>query len=201
MPRIKALVEKRNNLITRAEEINAAADKEDRDLTDEELKEVEKIQGDVEGVDKQLAAARAVEGMAKDTTAEKEEKTEGDNTEEDKANEAAEERAFEAEIRGMWNEMNTRDDNTPLSKGNNGAVIPLTISRRIIRKLYEISPIAERATKYELGGTLAIPYYTENETDYINAQSLRSYPLTPVSSRPSRLVTTLLVLWHSSLAR
>lgn len=169
MPNIKKLVEKRNDIITRAEDITAAADKEDRDLTEDELKQVETLKTEVDGVDKQIDAARAVEGMAKEPT-EKEGETEttDEKTEDEKAKEAAEERAFEAEIRGMWKDMNTRNDNTPLSKGNNGAVIPLTIANRIIRKLYEISPIAERATKYEMGGTLAIPYYAEDGTNYIN---------------------------------
>ena len=149
MPKIKELIEKRNALITRAEEVAKAADSEGRDLTEDELKEVENVKSEVEGVDKQLNAARAVEGMAKETVPE--EKTEGAEeakTEDEKATEEAETRAFEAEIRGMWNDLNERAaDNTPLSKGNNGAVIPLTISNRIIRKLYEICPLAERATK------------------------------------------------------
>ncbi len=169
MPNIKKLVEKRNDLITRAEEIAAAADKEERDLTEDELKQVENVKTEVDGVDKQIDAARAVEGMVKEPTEkEGEAKAADEKTEDEKATEAAEERAFEAEIRGMWKDMNTRDDNTPLSKGNNGAVIPLTIANRIIRKLYEISPIAERATKYEMGGTLAIPYYAEDDTNLIN---------------------------------
>ena len=169
MPKIKELIEKRNALITRAEEITAAADKENRDLTEDELKEVEKTKGDVEGVDKQINAQRAVEGMAKEPTGdEADKKAEDTKDTDDKATEEAETRAFEAEIRGMWNDLNERSDNTPLSKGNNGAVIPLTIANRIIRKLYEISPIAERATKYEMAGTLAIPYYSEDSTDMIN---------------------------------
>ena len=189
MPNIKKLVEKRNDLITRAEEIAAAADKEARDLTDDELKEVENIKGGVEGVDKQIDAARTVEGMAKEP-AEKEEEAK-EEAPEDAATAEAEERAFEAHIRGMWNDLNTRDDNTPLSKGNNGAVIPLTISNRIIRKLYEICPIAERATKYQMGGTLAIPYYTENDTDYINV-AFQGAEFTKLSANSGKFTTITL---------
>lgn len=165
MPKIKELVEKRNDLITRAEDITATADKEGRDLTEDELKEVEKVKADVDGVDAQINAARSVEAM---TRAEAPAEPAEEKTADEKATEEAEERAFDAEIRGMWKDLNERTDNTPLSKGNNGAVVPLTIANRIIAKLYEICPIAERATKYELPGTLAIPYYTEDATDNIN---------------------------------
>lgn len=169
MPNIKALVEKRNFLITRAEEITAAADKEERDLTEDELKEVEKVKGEVEGVDKQINAARVVEGMAKEPAEKKGETDEAEAKAEDEdVNEEAETRAFEAELRGMWNNLNERSDLTPLTKGDNGVVIPTTIAKRIIRKLYDISPIAERATKYNVKGTLTIPYYGEDGTNYIN---------------------------------
>lgn len=169
MPKIKELNEKRNALITRAEEITAAADKENRDLTEDELKEVEKTKGDVEGIDKQIEAQRAVEGMAKEPTEKEGEDTKEEKTEEDKATEEQETRAFETHLRAQWGVINERaeGDNTPLSQGNNGAVVPLTISKRIIRKLYEISPIAERATKYDINGNFAIPYYAEDGTDHI----------------------------------
>lgn len=170
MPRIKQLIEKRNDLITRAEDITAAADSENRDLTEDELKEVEKVKGEVEGVDKQIDAARIVEGMAK-TDVPAEPKAEENKTEDEKATEEMETRAFDSYLREQLGMMNTRadaQDNTPLSQGNNGAVVPLTISNRIIRKLYEISPIAERATKYNINGTLAIPYYEEDDTDFIS---------------------------------
>lgn len=192
MPNIKKLVEKRNSLITRAEEITAAADKEDRDLSEDELKEVETVKGEVESVDKQLDAARAVEGMAKETTAPAAETPADESkTEDEKATEEAEEKAFEAEIRGMWNDLNERADNTPLSKGNNGAVIPLTIANRIIRKLYETSPIAERATKYEMGGTLAIPYYTEDDTDFISV-AFQGPEFTKLSANSGKFTTITL---------
>lgn len=168
MPKIKQLIEKRNDLITRAEDITAAADSENRDLTEDELKEVEKVKAEVEGVDKQIDAAKTVEGMAKTDVPAEEGKAEDEKTADEKEIEEQETRAFEAEIRGMWKDLNERTDNTPLSKGQNGAVIPVTIANRIIRKLYEISPIAERATKYNVKGTLNIPYYGEDSTNKIN---------------------------------
>lgn len=189
---VKQLIEKKNDLITRAEELAKAADEENRDLTEDELKEVENAETEVRGIEKQLNARNAILGMAKEVKTRAEEPAEADEKAEDaKATEEAETRAFEAHIRGMWNDMNTRDDNTPLSKGNNGAVIPLTIANRIIRKLYEISPIAERATKYQMGGTLAIPYYTENDTDYINV-AFQGPEFTKLSANSGKFTTITL---------
>lgn len=167
---VKQLIEKKNDLIVRAEEIAQKADEEKRDLTEDELKEVENTETEVRGIEKQLNARNAILGMAKtvNTRAEEPAAAEDKKEEDDKATEEAETRAFEAHIRGAWSDLNNRDDNTPLSKGENGAVVPLTIAKRIISKLYEISPIAERATKYTIKGNLAIPYYSEDENDFIN---------------------------------
>ena len=186
---VKQLIEKKNDLITRAEEIAQKADEEKRDLTDDELKEVENAETEVRGIEKQINARNTILGMAKDVNTRAEEpETEESKAEDEKATEEAETRAFEAHIRGVWNDMNTRDDNTPLSKGENGAVVPVTIAKRIIRKLYEISPIAERANKYTVKGTLTIPYYTENDTDFINV-AFQGPEFTKLSANSGKFTT------------
>lgn len=183
---VKQLTEKKNDLITRAEEIVNTAESEGRDLTTAEMAEVTKIRAEVDGVKSQLKTRSEVEEMAKDAAPAEAEPVE--KTEDDKETEEAEERAFEAHLRGIWSDMNERSDNTPLSKGNNGAVVPVTIAKRIIRKLYEISPIAERATKYQMAGTLTIPYYTENETDYINV-AFQGAEFTKLSANSGKFTT------------
>lgn len=161
---IKALIEKKNDLITRSEELTNAAETEGRDLTEDELKEVEDNAEEVRSIERQLNARNAVKAMAKevetraDEPAEKKEETQ----------EEADVRAFAAHIRNLYGMMNTRDDLKPLTKGANGAVVPQTIANKIIAKVYEICPIAERATKYNYNGTLNIPYYTEDATNYID---------------------------------
>ena len=159
---IKALIEKKNDLITRAEEVTEAADKEGRDLTEDELKEVENAEAEVRSIEKQLNARNAVKSMAKEIVT----RDEGEKAEE--TEEEAETRAFAAHIRELYGQMNTREDLKPLTKGANGAVVPQTIANKIIRKVYDICPIAERATKYTYNGTLNIPYYAEDNTNFIN---------------------------------
>jgi len=161
---IKQLTEQKNDLITRAEDIVSKAEVETRELTEDEAAELAEIRDDVRKIKEQLGLVKEVKEMDKEAPEVKPEvEVEADG---DKEVEVKETRAFEAYLRSEL--FNERNDNTPLTKGNNGAVVPTTIAKRIIRKLYDISPILEKSTKYNIKGTLQIPYYSEDETDYIN---------------------------------
>ena len=72
-----------------------------------------------------------------------------------------EERAFVDYLRS-GKAMETRAGNnwTPAA---NGAVIPSSIANKIIEKVKEISPIYAMSTKYNVAGTLSIPYYDETD--------------------------------------
>ena len=48
-----------------------------------------------------------------------------------------------------------------MTKTANGAVIPTTIANKIIAKVYDICPVLERSTKYNVKGKLVIPFYDE----------------------------------------
>lgn len=82
---------------------------------------------------------------------------------------ADEERAFveylrngkAMELRSEGDPENRADSNwTPAA---NGAVIPSTIANKIIEQVKNISPIYSMATKYNVPGTLSIPYYDESD--------------------------------------
>ena len=60
-----------------------------------------------------------------------------------------EEKAFENYIRGVV--LEERAD-VNLTKGDNGAVIPVTIAKKIIKQVYDICPILEKSTKYNIKG-------------------------------------------------
>lgn len=166
----KYLTEKKNDLIIRAEEIVKNAESEKRELTEDEAAEIAEIRDDVRKIKEQLGLMKDVKDLELDVdrSCGDKKKTREEDEEEpaDAEKEAQETRAFEQYIRSEV--LNTRDDNTPLTKGANGAVIPTTIAKRIIRKLYDISPILEKSAKYNVKGNLQIPYYTENGTDMIN---------------------------------
>lgn len=166
----KAKEEKRNDLITRAEEIVNAAKAEKRELTDDEMQELAEIRDDVKKIKEALgldddmramedAEPKADEEPTPDAGAEDKEKARKCGDSEKRALEASERAMFEDYIRGKINE---RANN--MEKGDNGAVIPHTIADKIIKKVYDICPILEKSSKYNVKGTLTIPYYDEDTT-------------------------------------
>lgn len=161
----KILEEKKNDLITRAEELVKIA--ETRELTEDEAMELAEIRDDVKkikealGLEDDTRKMLEEEAQAKNDNVPTEEAKEEMNEEkrelDQKAIEQRDRDAFEAYIRGRLNERNESD----LTKGDNGAVIPQTIADKIIKKVYDICPILEKSSKYNAKGTLTIPYYDE----------------------------------------
>lgn len=144
----KAEVERQNDLIKRAEDIVNGAEAEKRELTDAEAQELAEIRDDVKAIKAKLDAIKDLEDVVEDV------KENACDTEEE-----AEKRAFEAYIRGTVNE---RADDVVLDEEGNGAVIPVTIVNKIISKVYNICPILEKSTKYNIKGKAVIPYYDES---------------------------------------
>lgn len=151
----KELLEKKNNLITRAEEVLNTAKAEKRELTDAEAQELAEIRDNVRRIVKTLGIKREFDELEDRQPDNKEEDT---KDVEEKAKIEAEERAFESYIRGTDN--NVRSSN--LTFGDNGAVIPQSILNKIIKRIYDISPILDRSSKYNVKGKLTIPYYDES---------------------------------------
>lgn len=162
----KELTEKKNDLITRAEEVLDKAKMEKRELTEAEAEELAEIRDNVRKIVKSLEIADDFDRMD-EKQVKVEEGEPKEMTEEEKMTEveAQETRAFEDYIRG--NVLNNRSGDVNLTKGDNGAIIPTTIANRIIRKVYEISPILERSQKFNVKGNLDLPYY-DNDTTSIN---------------------------------
>lgn len=166
----KILEEKKNDLITRAEEVLNTAKAEKRELTDAEAQELAEIKDDVRRIKETLKLDddfRDLMDAEKKPDAEPQEETgmkseEQNKDAEKRALEEQDERAFESYLRNTV--MNTRTgEPVNLTKGDNGAVIPQTIADRIIRRVYDICPILEKSSKYNVKGTLTIPYYDESE--------------------------------------
>lgn len=143
------LVEQRNNLLDEADNLVKKAKEETRAFSDDESKRFDDIKKEVDQIDKTLKAEEEARSFDKKVPAKKTE-------EEEKVQ--AEERAFTNYIRGVVEER--ADVN--LTAGANGAVIPSSIANKIIQKVYDISPIYQLATRYNIGGTLSIPYYDES---------------------------------------
>lgn len=161
----KALMEKKNDLIVRAEAILNDAETNKRELTDAEAQELAEIRDDVRKIKEALKIAEELHEEKKELKEEGEAldgRACGDDKKreaEQKAKEEADYRAFDAYLR---NRVVNQRDAVELTKGANGAVIPTTIANKIISKVYNICPILERSTKYNVKGKLVVPYYDED---------------------------------------
>ena len=154
----KGLIEMKNDLITRAEEVLNKAKAEERELTDEEMAELTETRDNTRRIIKMLEEANLKDFFDIVDQKSKQE-IDTDDKENMKANtpeqEIKETRAFENYIRGKI--VNERAGE--LKVGEAGALIPTTIANRIISQVFDMSPILERSTKYNVKGKLVLPYY------------------------------------------
>lgn len=156
----KGLVEKKNDLITRAEEILNDAETNKRELTDDEAQELAEIRDDVRKIKEALKIHDELKEEKQELKEEAaEDKAEAQAMKEAACKEEADRRAFEAYVRGVV--LNERDA-VNMTKAANGAVIPVTIANKIIKMVYNICPILEKSTKYNVKGKLVVPYYDES---------------------------------------
>ena len=156
----KGLVEKKNDLITRAEAILNDAETNKRELTDDEAQELAEIRDDVRKIKEALKIHDEIKDEKKELKEEgAEDMAEAQALKEAACKEEADRRAFECYVRGVVNERGT---DVNMTKAANGAVIPTTIANKIIAKVYNICPILERSTKYNVKGKLVVPYYDED---------------------------------------
>lgn len=176
---MKDLVEKKNDLITRAEGVINAAKAEKRELTEAEAAELSEIRDNVrrmmrhielvDDIDELGRAGKKEVGGGK--IVEKETVTE---VQEQRALEIQERQAFENFLRGYVvhervGELTPAPYNpSSPAAGAGGALIPTTIVKNIIRKVYDISPILEKSQKFNVKGNLSIPFYPADTTNKIN---------------------------------
>lgn len=159
---VKGLEEKKNDLIERAESILNDAETNKREFTDDEAQELAEIRDDVRKIKEALKIADELKDdkkMVKEDNNVPAEQDDKNKEAEQKANEEAETRAFDAYLR---NRVEHQRGAVNLTKGENGAVIPATIAKKIISKVYNICPILERSTQYNVKGKLVVPYYDED---------------------------------------
>lgn len=150
---LKALAEQRAALLAEMEAISETAKAETRAYSEEELARAEELEAEIRAID---ATYKAEEARAVLAASPKAVPVDGDITPTDKTE--AEERAFAQYIVDSKAEFRAGE----LTMSANGAVIPTSIVNKIISKVKEISPLYAMATKYNIGGTITIPYYDES---------------------------------------
>lgn len=181
----KGLIEKKNDLIIRAEEILRVAKEETRELTEDEAKEITQLRDDAKKIDETLSLEEEIRALDKrelkkdSTPKEGAEMNEKENLE---ARALEEEKIFADYIRG-----NERAD---MTKTDNGALIPETIVNRIIRKVYDISPILDRSQKFNVKGTLSVPYYPADANNITVAYQTEFVAMTGSAGKTSSVSLT-----------
>ncbi|WP_294186359.1 phage major capsid protein [uncultured Clostridium sp.] len=165
----KGLVEQREDLAKEMRDIVEGAKAETRTLTDAEETRFNEIKEKIDKIDTTLKAfdeQRSLEDFKP-----------SDNKKDNK--EDIEERAFANYIRGVVEER--ADVN--LTATDNGAVIPKSIANKIIKKVSDISPIYQLATRYNVGGNLTIPYYDESTSSITTAYATEFTDLESTSGK------------------
>lgn len=153
---MKKLIETRSQKIIEMDNLLKVAKDENRAFTEEEQKKFDDLVAEVRALNGTIAAQ--TQRNAAVATEPDPEKENGEETEEQKKKrEKAEERAFGNYIRGI---IEQRAD-TKLTLTDNGAVVPTSIANKIIEMVYDISPIVQMATRYNISGNVVIPYYDE----------------------------------------
>lgn len=153
---MKKLIETRSQKIIEMDNLLKVAKDENRAFTEEEQKKFDDLVAEVRALNSTIAAQAQRNDAA--ATNHDPQKEDGEETEEEKKKrEKGEERAFANYIRGV---IEQRAD-TNLTLTDNGAVVPHSIADKIIEMVYDISPIVQMATRYNVSGTIAIPYYDE----------------------------------------
>lgn len=142
----------------------AKLEAEQRAVEEEEERQIAAISDEIDNIDKTIDILENMKKRLAETNKGKEKVIEDVRDDDSVGEQRAEqkktdEKAFANYLRGVVSEERAEN----LTFGDNGAVVPTTIANRIIKKVYDISPILEKATKYNVKGTLEIPYYPESD--------------------------------------
>lgn len=148
---LKGLTEQRNDKVTEMQAIVDKAKAETRAMNEEEMTKFNTLEKEISDIDATIKAEERARDLSLNAVS--------DKKKEELRAEEAEERAFANYIRGI---VENRAGDVNLTVGDNGAVIPSSIANKIIKKVYDICPIYQLATRYNVGGTLNIPYYDES---------------------------------------
>ena len=155
---LKKLMEQR---AAKQAEMKAMLDKagaEERALNKEERESFDKLESEIRDLDGTINAIQAQRDIELNAPKDEAEDDKDEATESAESTDEAEERAFADYIRGNYDEIRSAVN---MTKGDNGAVIPSSIANKIIEEIIDICPIFADADRYNVKGSLSIPYYDE----------------------------------------
>ena len=164
---MKQLIEERNKKVKEMKDLSAKVEEGKRAFTEEENALFNELETTIKNIDSTLEKIKNTRDMTEAKPEEENtDKTEESEEEKKQNQEDAERRAFAAYIRSQALEIRATGD-VNLTQGDNGAIIPTSIAKNIIKKIYDICPILEKSHKYNVKGKLDIPYYDESSDSRI----------------------------------
>lgn len=163
---IKALRETRAEKVEELKLLYATLESEERAITEDEEKRAESINDEIKRIDKTIVILNEMKKNIEERGEREEPEDDQEKKEEKRAED--EERAFADYIRGVVTDEHRAEN---LTKTDNGALIPQTIANKIIKKVYDISPILEKTTKYNVKGELKIPKYKAEADNIVMSYS------------------------------
>ena len=170
---LKALREKKNNLVEKMTALSDKAANETRAFTEEETQEYDRLAEEIRGLaDTIKKAEEAYDNSIKNDPEKKEQKDKFEN----------EKRAFCDFIKGLELTEEVRSD-VNWTVGDNGAVIPTSVANYILEEVKERCNIWNYATKFVAGGTLTFPKYDESEQQITMAYADEFGKLTSTSGK------------------
>ena len=155
---LKKLMEQR---AAKQAEMKAMLDKagaEERALNKDERESFDKLESEIRDLDGTINAIQAQRDIELNAPKDEAEDDKDEAKESAESTDEAEERAFADYIRGNYDEIRSAVN---MTKGDNGAVIPSSIANKIIEEIIDICPIFADADRYNVKGSLSIPYYDE----------------------------------------
>ncbi len=167
---LKELLEKRNDLVDQIEALTKSVETEQRAFSAEENTKFEELTKAVEDIDKTIEQVERASKLSKvDASI--------DNAE-GMSDEDIEVRAFANYIR--------RGEDSNITKSDNGAIIPKTIANRIIDRIKDISPLYRDAEKFNIKGTVSVPY-VDSSNDNITVAYAQEF--TDLEAKATRLLS------------
>ena len=155
---LKKLMEQR---AAKQAEMKAMLDKagaEERALNKDERESFDKLESEIRDLDGTINAIQAQRDIELNAPKDEADDDKGETNDAAESTDEAEERAFADYIRGNYDEIRSAVN---MTKGDNGAVIPSSIANKIIEEIIDICPIFADADRYNVKGSLSIPYYDE----------------------------------------
>lgn len=159
MKSLKALIEKKASLQKEMRAMSETITKETRAMTPEETQKWTDVKTEIASLTSTIDALQEMRNIEENG---EEQEEQGEPAETPAATEAREARAFANHLRAIVDNRKENRADANLTFGSNGSIVPKTIAAKIVAKIYDISPVVEKATKYVTKGTLEIPVYGAN---------------------------------------